>query len=108
MIQTRLTNGSLANLPSDILKPSYDRHLITPGIVHLGIGAFHRCHQSVYVDDCLARGEKGWGILAASLRSPATRDALAPQDNLYTLAVRGSDAEQLRVIGSITNILVAP
>ena len=61
--------------------------------MHLGVGAFHRAHQAVYVDDCLAAGETDWGIVGASLRSPDTRDALDPQDGLYTLAVRGSDGE---------------
>lgn len=88
--------------------PAYDRSRVTPGIVHLGIGAFHRAHQAVYVDDCLAAGNAGWGIIGASLRSPATRDALAPQNGLYTLAVRGRDGEQLRVIGSIVDLKVAP
>ena len=70
------------------------------GIVHLGIGAFHRAHQAVYVDDRLAAGERDWAICGASLRSPETRDALAPQDGLYTLAVRAGGGERLRVVGA--------
>jgi fructuronate reductase len=69
--------------------PVFDRSQVSPGIVHLGLGNFHRAHQAVYVDDCLAAGDTSWGIVGASLRSPATRDALKPQDGLYTLAVRG-------------------
>lgn len=88
--------------------PAYERSRVTPGIVHLGIGAFHRAHQAVYVDDCLAAGDTSWGIIGASLRSPATRDALEPQNGLYTLAVRGQEQEQLRVIGSIVDLNVAP
>jgi fructuronate reductase len=75
--------------------------------VHLGIGAFHRAHQAVYTDAILA-DDASWGIVAASLRSPATRDALRPQDGLYTLAVRGAEGESLRVIGSVSHVLVAP
>ena len=81
---------------------------MTPGIVHLGVGAFHRAHQASYVDDCLAGGESGWGIVGASLRSAGTRDALGPQDGLYALAARSSEGETLRVIGSIMSLLVAP
>ncbi len=74
--------------------------------MHLGIGAFHRAHQAVYVDDIL-KEEPGWGIVGASLRSPATRDALTAQDWLYTLSVRSGEGERLRVIGSIVDVLVA-
>ncbi len=88
--------------------PSYERSRVRPGLVHLGVGAFHRCHQAVYVDDCLAAGQTEWGIVGASLRSPDTRDALMPQDGLYTLAVRDGSGEALRVIGSIVSLLVAP
>src|SRR5918996_2044564 len=104
----RLSGQSLNGLPTTVLKPSYDRAQVTPGIVHLGVGAFHRAHQAAYVDDCLAAGETGWGIVGASLRSTDTRDALAPQDGLYTLAVRSGETESLRVVGSILSLLVAP
>ncbi len=103
----RLSNAALDALSGDIVRPAYDRGAVTAGIVHLGVGAFHRAHQAVYVDDCIAAGETGWGIVGASLRSPDTRDALQPQDGLYTLAVRGSEGEALRVVGSIRSLLVA-
>jgi fructuronate reductase len=104
----RLSNDAMVDLPATVARPAYDRAAVTPGIVHLGVGAFHRAHQAVFVDDCLARGARDWGIVAASLRSPATRDALAPQDNLYTLAVRDSHATHHRIIGSILETIVAP
>ncbi len=104
----RLSNDTLAALPASIVRPTYDRSATTPGIVHIGLGAFHRAHQAVYVDDCLAAGEAAWGIVGASLRSTDTRDALAPQDGLYTLAVRDGEHEELRVVGSIVSTLVAP
>jgi fructuronate reductase len=107
-MSARLSNKTLTALPPSVAVPAYDRNSITPGIVHLGVGAFHRGHQAAYVDDCLAAGEKDWGIVGASLQSATTRDALEPQDGLYTLAVRGSDGERLRVIGSIEKVLVAP
>ena len=71
-----------------------------PGIVHLGVGAFHRAHQAAYTDAVLAAGDGRWGITAASLRSPDTRDALAPQDGLYALSLCG-ETDRLVVIGSI-------
>lgn len=107
-MNSRLSNATVAKLPGAIAIPRYDRGAVTPGIVHLGVGAFHRAHQAAYVDACLADGEADWGIVGVSLRSPDTRDALAPQDGLYTLAVRDSAGEQLQVIGSILSLLVAP
>ncbi|MBZ9844939.1 mannitol dehydrogenase family protein [Mesorhizobium sp. CA5] len=104
----RLSNATLAKLPAEVLVPRYDRKSVAPGIVHLGVGAFHRAHQAAYVDACLADGESDWGIIGVSLRSPDTRDALKPQDGLYTLAIRDSAGEQLQVIGSIQSLLVAP
>ncbi|WP_332304606.1 mannitol dehydrogenase family protein [Rhizobium sp. GR12] len=104
----RLSPLALPHLPQDVLLPAYDRKAVTPGIVHLGVGAFHRAHQAVFIDDCLARGETGWGIVAASLRGPDTRDAIAPQDNLYTFCLRDGENEKLRIIGSILETIVAP
>ena len=108
MTNTRLSDATLHSLPPGVDAPRYDRAKLRPGIVHLGVGAFHRAHQAAYVDDCLTSGETGWGIVGVSLRSPETRDALAPQDGLYTLAARDGDGEALRVVGSIRTFLVAP
>ena len=104
----RLGTSTLAHLQPGIATPRYDRAAIRPGIVHLGTGAFHRAHQAVAIDDCLARGETDWAILGSSLRGRETRDALAPQDGLYTLAIRDSGREELRVIGSVLGVAVAP
>lgn len=101
-----LCTAHLHDLPTDVARPAYDRAAVRPGIVHLGLGAFHRAHQAVATDDCLAAGERGWGITAVSMRSPAVRDALAPQDHLYTLVTRGAEGEACRVIGSIGQSLV--
>ncbi|HMM91065.1 mannitol dehydrogenase family protein [Bradyrhizobium sp.] len=97
----RLSEANLNKVPGQIHRPAYDRSGITPGIVHLGIGAFHRAHQAVVIDDLLAAGAIEWGIIGASLRSSQTRDALAPQDGLYTLAVRSGKGTDHRVIGSV-------
>jgi fructuronate reductase len=103
----RLNDTTLADLPSGIERPQYDRSAVTTGIVHLGVGAFHRAHQAVYTDDILARDPR-WGIVAASLRSPDTYDALDPQNGLYTVSVRSREGEYLRVIGAIRKVIVAP
>jgi fructuronate reductase len=86
----------------------YDPRSLGIGIVHLGAGAFHRAHQADFTDDAIRRGGHQWGILGASLRSPETRDALAPQDYVYTLAETDESGERCRVIGALRGILVAP
>lgn len=105
---SRLSAQNLARLPADVAPPRYDLTSARLGIVHLGVGAFHRAHQAVYVDDRLAAGETGWAICGASLRSPKTSEALGPQDGLYTLATRSAAGESLRVIGALRRLLAAP
>ena len=103
----RLSEKTLAELPPQIARPVYDRRACGTGIVHLGIGAFHRAHQAVYCDDLLAGAAGNWAICGASLRSPGVRDQLAPQDGLYTEAVAGPEGESLRVIGAVKEVLFA-
>lgn len=105
---TRLNDAALKGLPAEVARPAYDRAQVKTGVVHLGIGAFHRAHQAVVFDDALASGDLRWGVLGASLRSPGVRDQLNPQDGLYTLVVRDGAAEHLRVIGAGRGVLVGP
>jgi len=105
---TRLNNAALSGLSAGVARPGYDRGQVKTGVVHLGIGAFHRAHQAVVFDDALASGDLRWGVLGASLRSPGVRDQLNPQDGLYTLVVRDGAAEHLRVIGAGRGVLVGP
>lgn len=106
----RLSNTALASMGAhqNVITPQYERHQLSPGIVHLGLGAFHRAHAAVYTDAAIARGDQRWGIVGVSLRQADTRDALAPQDNLYTVAVRDADGERLHVVGALITSLVAP
>ncbi len=105
---TRLSSATLAALPADVIRPRYDRAAVTCGVVHLGIGAFHRAHQAVVFDDALNAGDLRWGIIAASLRSPQVREQMAPQDGLYTMLVRDGAADQARIIGAVHDVIVAP
>lgn len=105
---TRLNDAALKGLPAEVAVPGYDRAQVKTGVVHLGIGAFHRAHQAVVFDDALASGDLRWGVLGASLRSPGVRDQLNPQDGLYTLVVRDGAAEHLRMIGAGRGVLVGP
>jgi len=100
-----MTQLSINNLPENTRYFSYDRDALTLGIVHFGIGNFHRAHQAVYVEELLERGDTQWGITGVSLRSSAMKDALEPQDYLYTLAVLDEEREY-RVKKAIIYLLV--
>src|SRR5271157_2102545 len=107
MVNPRLAQATLSRAAPNVAVPRYDRARLTPGIVHIGVGGFHRAHQAAATEDCLDRGEKGWGVVGAALHGGAMRDALAPQDFLYTLALRDSASESLRIVGAIQDILVS-
>lgn len=99
---------SIEHLPTLALdKPRYNRAHLKPGIVHLGIGAFHRAHQAVYTDTVLNTCGGDWGIIGCSLRSAAVKHQLQPQDGLYTVLERGVKHTP-RIIGSVLNVLVGP
>ncbi len=88
-------------------KPEVDPRDLTVGIVHLGLGAFHRAHQAVYTEGAMAAsGETRWGICGVSQRSPAVVDDLQPQDGLYTVVERSS-ANDYRVRAPLRELLFA-
>jgi fructuronate reductase len=102
----RLDLDVLPDLPPQI-RPRVDPRSLQIGIVHLGIGAFHRAHQAVYTEDAMGEAGGDWGICGATQRSRSVVDQLAPQDGLYALAVRGADGERLRVIASVREVVWA-
>ena len=104
----RLSDATRAALPADVAQPGYARTEQARGIVHLGIGAFHRAHQAVYTDDAMAAGDRDWAITGVSLRSRQVHEQLAAQDGLYTVATRDAEGERLRLIGAVREVLVAP
>lgn len=105
---TRLSTAALTQLPPNIETPGYDRATVRPGVVHIGLGAFHRAHQVPVFERALAAGDRRWGIIGASLRSPDTRDALAAQDHLYTVVERDGGGARFQVVGAVLDVLVAP
>ncbi|WP_033922165.1 mannitol dehydrogenase family protein [Sphingomonas sp. 37zxx] len=95
---SRLSQATLAGLPSTVVKPGYAGTDVQIGIVHFGPGAFHRAHQAAYFDSLLASDPR-WGIAAISLRTPDLVEALAAQDGLYSLTILDRTVET-RVIGA--------
>jgi len=104
----RLSNAALSHLPAGVALPAYDRGAVRTGVVHLGIGAFHRAHQAAVFEAALADGDARWGILGVSLRSAGVRDQMAPQDGLYGLVVRQGEEQQVQIVGATRAVLVAP
>jgi fructuronate reductase len=104
----RLCEARLAGLQHLARLPAYRRERVGVGQLHLGIGAFHRAHQAIYTDELLNRAGGNWGICGASLRSPATRDRLAPQDLLYSVTERSTGGSATRIIGALREMIVAP
>lgn len=105
----RLGPDTLAALPDEVGRPGWDRLQLQPGIVHLGLGAFARAHLLPITDAAItATGDLRWGVVGVSLRQPDTRDALAPQRGLYTLALRDAQGTRLQVVGCLLGVLVAP
>jgi len=86
--------------------PEYDPACHSTGIVHIGIGAFHKAHQAVYTDTALSIGGD-WRIIGVSLRSPDVAAALNPQDGRYLLITRDESGDTARMIASIDHVLVA-
>ncbi|MGC4963359.1 mannitol dehydrogenase family protein [Gordonia sp. DT101] len=94
--------------------PHYDRTRLRTGVVHFGVGGFHRAHQAMYLDRLLATGDEdalAWGICGVGVRpaDAAMRDALVPQDGLYSLTLKHPDGDvETSVIGSLGDYLFAP
>ena len=104
----RLCSETVAMLPFEVARGVYDRARQSIGIVHFGIGAFHRAHQAWYTDLALAAGEENWLICGVSLRSRSVADQLAPQDGLYTVTERSGAELSTRLIGAVREVLFAP
>ncbi len=111
---TPLNSQNLAAVGERVPVPAYDRSAVTAGVVHFGVGGFHRAHQAMYLDRLLTEdfeaakdyGICGVGVLPGDARM---RDAMAAQDRLYTLVLKHPDGSlEPRVIGSVVEYLFAP
>lgn len=102
---------SLASLDSvsgkaGVSGPAVDPRALSTGIVHFGVGAFHRAHQAVYTEDAAAAtGDTNWGILGVTGRSARVVEQLGPQNGLYSVLTKARDAESLRLVGSLRRVL---
>ena len=103
---SRLNRSTLSTLAGKAALPTVDAADV--GIVHLGLGAFHRAHQATYTEDTLAQAPGPWAILGADLLGPDIRDRLRAQDNLYTVLEQGRLGNRARIMGIVKEVLVGP
>jgi fructuronate reductase len=104
----RLSYATLAQLTptAEVRLPPAGAAEQTIGILHFGVGAFHRAHQAVFTEDAvLASGERQWGISGVTQRSSTVQEQLLPQDGLYGVLERSTAANRLRVVGAIREVL---
>jgi mannitol 2-dehydrogenase len=99
-----LSNATLAALPQEVRRPEYDRKKLTPGIVHIGLGNFHRAHQAWYMQQLMQQGlAQDWAIIGAGVRpyDEAQRIKLEAQEYLTTLIELDPAGKSLEVVGSM-------
>lgn len=103
-----LRNETLHSLPADILRPNYDRAMLTPGIIHIGLGNFHRAHQAWYLHRLMQNGvAQDWAIIGAGVRQydEVQRQKMAAQDYLTTLIELDPSGTSAEVIGSMIDYI---
>ena len=103
----QLSALTLASLPADIHTPTYDRRRHAPGVVHLGLGAFHRAHQAMVFDHLLTTGDTRWGVHGIGMTRPDLVNQLRSQDGLYAVRVADGQGVKWQVPGALWRLNVA-
>ena len=104
----KLSNATLEQMPKEVLTPAYDRTRLTPGIVHIGLGNFHRAHQAWYLHRLMQQGlAHDWAIIGAGVRpfDAAQREKLLAQDCLTTLIELDPSGTSAEIVGSMIDYL---
>src|ERR1700685_4172065 len=108
-MSVRLSAAALAHIPAGVAVPTYRRSDLSPGIVHFGVGNFHRAHQAVYLDDLFNAGSsRDWAIIGAGVRAADAnvREKLGEQDWLTTVVEQEAHLSDARVTGSMIDFIV--
>lgn len=103
----RLSEQTLAALPASVRRPQYDRAALGIGMAHIGVGAFHRCHQAEFTDDMLETRSGAWGVVGINLRPPLLAASLGAQDGLYSRTLREGATAETRVVGALKRTIDA-
>ena len=104
----KLSNATLDQLPEGIARPSYDRAALTPGILHIGLGNFHRAHQAWYLHRLMQAGEAlDWAIIGAGVRpgDASMRERLLAQDCMNALIELDPTGTSVEVTGAMIDFL---
>src|ERR1700735_4945075 len=101
----RLNRSFLPELAPSVRQPQYDRDSLQIGMAHIGVGAFHRCHQAEFIDDMLEAQFGRWGVLGVNLTAPNLADLLIPQDCLYSRTLRQDARAETRIIGALRQVI---
>ena len=107
-MSVKLSAAALAHPPSGVTVPKYPRAELTAGIVHIGVGNFHRAHQAVYLDDLFNAGlNHDWAIIGSGVRDPdvAVREKLKEQDWLTTVVEQEAETTKIRVTGPMIDFV---
>ena len=106
MSAPQLSRATLARVPP-ASRPLLEPGATAAGMVHLGLGAFHRAHQAVFTEDAVAAAGGDWGIVGVAPRSPGIVDALRAQDNLFSVASVSAGGRSTRVVGVLAGARLA-
>ncbi|MBV8663016.1 MAG: mannitol dehydrogenase family protein [Hyphomicrobiales bacterium] len=104
----KLSAGALPNLPAGVAGPRYDRAKLSAGVLHFGVGNFHRAHQAVYLDDLFNDGrDHDWALIGAGVRAAdaLVREKLGEQDWLTTVVEQEANSATARVVGSMIDFI---
>src|SRR5271154_6495612 len=107
-MSAKLSAAALAHMPPGVAVPTYRRSDLTPGIVHFGVGNFHRAHQAAYLDDLFNAGrDRDWAIIGAGVRDPdvTVREKLKEQDWLTTVVEQEADTTRVHVTGAMVDFV---
>ena len=107
-MSVKLSAAALTHMPPGISVPKYRRPDLSPGIVHFGVGNFHRAHQAVYLDDLFNAGrDRDWAIVGAGVRDPdvTVREKLEQQDWLTTVVEQEAESANARVTGAMIDFV---
>ena len=107
MPELKLTRATLPLVSKSVHKPAYAPVSAQPGVVHLGLGAFHRAHQAMVFDQLLREGDMRWGIHGVGMTQAGLVNKLRAQDGLYAVRVAGANGIEWHVPGALWQTSVA-
>ncbi len=107
MATPQLSRATLSQVSDTVITPAYAVHPLETGVVHLGLGAFHRAHQAMVFDQLLRQGDSRWGIHGVGMTQPGLVNKLRAQDGLYAVRIAGASGVEWQVPGALWQTSVA-